>query len=253
MSNSNSKRTDDWFRPNRRRVRSADRDANEGLVCPSCGAVLENRDHRELPVDALADPVVAKQVYGETVTTLGWWCDECDIVVPESGERPELGFEPETWRAVSVKYDAGDASLWVPVRRDDFETPPEAAEPEASNQNGEAATVCHLEEDYDVYIGRGAGEEETIITVPIEERGWLGNPFVFEEDGGTWPRDEGVAMFMHVLFQRMDDDPELVNALGHLKGKRLACHCRRSDEANPKCHGDVLAAVIDRISPKSGE
>ena len=144
------------------------------------------------------------------------------------------------------------------MRRDEFETPPKAAEPEEEpssdgSQSDETPTVCHVEEDYDVHIGRRSDENDTIITVSIGERGWLGNPFMFEEDGGTWARDEGVAMFMHALFQRMDDDPEFVDALGQLKGKRLACHCRRSDEAEPKCHGDVLAAVIDRISPKSGE
>lgn len=106
---SNSKWTEGWFPPNRRRIRSADRDADDNIVCPSCGAVLENRDYREIPVDALADPVVAEEVDGETVTMLGW-CDECDIVVHESSDRPELGFEPKTWRAVSVKYDHGDAS-----------------------------------------------------------------------------------------------------------------------------------------------
>lgn len=258
---SNSKRTEGWFTPNRRRVRSADRDADDNILCPSCGAILENRDHREIPVDTLADPVVAEEVDGETVTTLGWWCDECDIVIPESGDRPELEFEPETWRAVSVKYDDGDASQWVPVRRDEFETPPETAEPEAAevssdedgDQRDETPTICHVKEDYDVYIGRGADENKTLITVPIGERGWLGNPFMFKEDGGAWPRDEGVAMFMYALFQRMEDDLKFVDALGQLKGKRLACHCRRNDEAEPKCHGDVLGAVIDRICLKSGE
>jgi hypothetical protein len=71
--------------------------------------------------------------------------------------------------------------------------------------------VVHCKrESYDVYIGRPSK--------------W-GNPFT----AGT--REENIADFERYLL----DKPELLQAVGELKGKTLGCWC-----APKPCHGNVL-------------
>lgn len=72
---------------------------------------------------------------------------------------------------------------------------------------------------HDVYVGR-----------PTK---W-GNPFRADVDG---TRDEVVEMYEEYLKLR----PDLMAALGELKGKRIACWC-----APLRCHADVLAEYADR-------
>lgn len=78
--------------------------------------------------------------------------------------------------------------------------------------------VVHKRQPHDVYIGRPSK--------------W-GNPFMIGRDGD---RAAVVAKFeTWVLAQ-----PDLMAAIGELKGKRLACWC-----APASCHGDVLAKLAD--------
>ncbi len=71
---------------------------------------------------------------------------------------------------------------------------------------------------YDVYIGRGSK--------------W-GNPFKIGPDGGR-----AVVVAKYALY--VADRPELLKALGELRGKRLGCYC-----APAACHGGILAALAD--------
>ena len=73
--------------------------------------------------------------------------------------------------------------------------------------------------NFDVYVGRPSK--------------W-GNPFCENVDG---TREEVVAMYEEYLKRR----PDLMAALGELKGKRIACWC-----APLSCHADVLAEYADR-------
>lgn len=74
-------------------------------------------------------------------------------------------------------------------------------------------------DDYDVYIGRGSR--------------W-GNPFRIGQDG---TRAEVIEKYRRHLFA----NPELMDAVGTLRGQRLGCFCHPL-----ACHGDVLAAIADR-------
>lgn len=71
---------------------------------------------------------------------------------------------------------------------------------------------------FDVYIGR-----------PSE---W-GNPFIIGKDGN---REEVVSKYR----ERLLKNPELLNRLHLLRGKRLGCYCKPE-----LCHGDVLVELIE--------
>jgi hypothetical protein len=72
---------------------------------------------------------------------------------------------------------------------------------------------------YDVYIGRPSK---------------FGNPFLVGEDGS---REEVISLYREWILTQ----PELLDALHELKGKRLGCYC-----APLACHGDVLAEMAER-------
>jgi len=78
--------------------------------------------------------------------------------------------------------------------------------------------VVHCKRDrYDVYIGRPSK--------------W-GNPYVIGRDG---TREQVIAKYRAWVLCR----PELVAALGELRGKVLGCWCPPQP-----CHGDVLVDLI---------
>ncbi len=80
-------------------------------------------------------------------------------------------------------------------------------------------TVVHCKkEPYDVYIGRGSK--------------W-GNPFKIGIDG---TREDVIAKYCDYIAAR----PDLLNAVGELKGKILGCWCKPL-----ACHGDVLAELAE--------
>jgi len=75
----------------------------------------------------------------------------------------------------------------------------------------------------------GTSPDEIYIGRPSK---W-GNPFVIGRDGD---RAEVIDRYRAYLRHR----PELVAALGELRGRQLACHC-----SPQPCHGDVLAELAD--------
>jgi hypothetical protein len=80
-------------------------------------------------------------------------------------------------------------------------------------------TVVHSKRaPYDVYIGRGSK--------------W-GNPFKIGQHG---TREEVIAKFCDYIATR----PDLLAAVGELKGKTLGCFC-----APLACHDHVLAELAD--------
>ncbi len=83
--------------------------------------------------------------------------------------------------------------------------------------------VVHIEEPYDIYIGRPSK--------------W-GNPFIIGRDGS---REEVIKKYEEYFLKSR----KLMNALPELKGKRLGCHCKPL-----ACHGDILAEWADKDIPK---
>lgn len=62
-----------------------------------------------------------------------------------------------------------------------------------------------------------------------------GNPFVVGRDGD---RDDVVEKYRRWLWQKMQEDPDLIHQLATLDGKTLCCCC-----APKRCHGDVLESA----------
>ena len=88
--------------------------------------------------------------------------------------------------------------------------------------NEATVAVNSRTDDYDVYIGRGSK--------------W-GNPFVMR-DKSDHERDR-VCDAYEAWFM---NQPDLVNSLHELKGKRLGCFCKPK-----RCHGDFLAREANKI------
>jgi hypothetical protein len=81
------------------------------------------------------------------------------------------------------------------------------------------AEVVHCrKEKYDVYIGRPSK--------------W-GNPFEIGKDG---TREEVIDKYRRYI----ETNPELLNSIDELDGKKLGCWCRPK-----KCHGDVLVSILN--------
>ncbi len=85
--------------------------------------------------------------------------------------------------------------------------------------NVRTVVVNKRDDGFDVYIGRGSK--------------W-GNPFRIGVDG---TRTQVIAKYARML----RSSPELLAALGELRGKRLGCFCKPA-----ACHGDVLVAEVAR-------
>lgn len=81
--------------------------------------------------------------------------------------------------------------------------------------------------DYDVYIGRGPDPK-------TGEVGKWGNPFILGKDG---TRREVIQKYKEWILKQ----PELLNSIGELQGKRLGCWC-----GHKLCHGDVLVELADK-------
>lgn len=93
--------------------------------------------------------------------------------------------------------------------------------------------VCHcIHDEFDIYIARDMPRKS------LKDVGF-GNPFVIGRDGD---RSEVIEQYRVWLRQQ----PELVERVKReLKGKRLACWCRRAGQDAPACHGDVLVNVAE--------
>ena len=88
--------------------------------------------------------------------------------------------------------------------------------------NDVTVAVNSRTDDYDIYIGRGSK--------------W-GNPFVMRNSSDAERNrvcDAYESWFMN--------QPDLVNDLHELKGKRLGCFCKPK-----RCHGDFLAREANKI------
>lgn len=84
--------------------------------------------------------------------------------------------------------------------------------------------VNKYKSSYDVYIGRGSI--------------W-GNPFTVQEHG----RDRCIQLYKEYIIERLCNEPELVQQLLSLRGKRLGCFCKPQ-----ACHGDVLVELYEHMS-----
>jgi hypothetical protein len=82
-----------------------------------------------------------------------------------------------------------------------------------------SATVVHIREPHDVYIGRPSK--------------W-GNPFYLGIDGDR-------KAVIDKYREWIEKQPALMESLEELRGKRLGCYC-----APQPCHGDVLVELLNK-------
>lgn len=92
-------------------------------------------------------------------------------------------------------------------------------------------TVVNIKtDDFDVYIGRSNSKYSSI---------W-GNPFSHLNNSAARykvaTREEAVEKYRDWILTQ----PELLNRLEELRGKRLGCWCKPL-----KCHGDVLVEMLE--------
>lgn len=117
--------------------------------------------------------------------------------------------------------------------------------------DGERTRVGHwLVDDCDVYIGRGGSAEGIsihLLTAEPEQYGRFGNPYTLEDHS----REESIKLYAAVLDVILEDSPRLRREVADLHGKTLGCWCRRVDQTEPACHGDVLAFHADRLASSS--
>jgi len=112
--------------------------------------------------------------------------------------------------------------------------------------------VGHVREDATtVNAGRsGPGGQFNLLTAEPGDPGWLGNPYLTEEAGGEWSREESVAAFTSALFRLLEEDSDLLEAVAGLRGEVLGCWCHTLEETGQEhaddCHADVIARVVDR-------
>jgi DNA polymerase I-like protein with 3'-5' exonuclease and polymerase domains/uracil-DNA glycosylase len=98
-------------------------------------------------------------------------------------------------------------------------------------------TVGHVNDRYDVYIGRTCTPDQGSVT--FEDAGW-GNPFVIGRDG-----DRHEVVVKHR--QWLPRQASLLSRLHELKGKRLGCWCKTKNHPEQECHGDALAELADAL------
>jgi hypothetical protein len=98
--------------------------------------------------------------------------------------------------------------------------------------------VVHVSDGYDVYIGRA---------MPGITASLFANPYRVGVDG---TRDEVIDKYSVNIRQRLASEPVLQAALLQLKGKRIACWCRKENSKFfVRCHGDVLVDILEGPEP----
>jgi hypothetical protein len=96
-----------------------------------------------------------------------------------------------------------------------------------------------MEDPQNIYVGRG---RVVFLTkegpsFPPKDSPFC-NPFKVGKDG---TREDVIAKFRSSMEAKLQGDPDLVQQLLALEGKRLGCWCK--PEA---CHGDVLLELIQK-------
>lgn len=119
-----------------------------------------------------------------------------------------------------------------------------------------------LHDDTEQYIGRKSdtdGRHLHLLNQEPGEPGWLGNPFVAEENAKPSHREQydvivvecrekSIARFCEVLVPRVQQNQSFAQALVEAThGKTLGCWCREADEVRPQCHGDVIVRVVEML------
>lgn len=98
----------------------------------------------------------------------------------------------------------------------------------------------------DVYIGRGGGEDGTgsILTADHEKWGCFGNSFTLKH----FDRVGSIDLCRCVVDIVVETDPKFLDAVADLHNRTLGCWCRGVAENDPACHSDILAEWADELT-----
>lgn len=97
--------------------------------------------------------------------------------------------------------------------------------------------VVHcMQEEYDVYIGRGRGNTDI----------W-GSPFTHKKGTMAPVLVDSIEEVLIRYREYVKSKPELLKRLPELKGKRLGCWCKNKRNPDALCHGDVLIDLINEM------
>lgn len=95
----------------------------------------------------------------------------------------------------------------------------------------------NVNQTYDVYMGRASAR------YPVAP--W-GNPFRIEDVGS---REKALELYEAHMRTRLATEPKLCHDIMSLRGKRLACHCKRHEA----CHVDIIIKLIRELRDVSAD
>lgn len=120
---------------------------------------------------------------------------------------------------------------------------------------GTGIEIVHVDEEFDVYGARGTPslpgmEESHLNNVAHPVRGWLGNPYLhdvdIDSDDYQPPREkrlESLELYKYDLLEKIKEEPIFAYHLRKIRGKRVACYDRHSDESIEDTHPTHLDVV----------
>lgn len=233
-------------------LREIIRDEHGSVICPVHGTPIDYSYGRiDVPVVRLADEEL-RDAFDDGVMTVRsfGYRSPSDVLIPETTDGPDASNYSSRWVGVRAEYTVGEH--WIPVRTADL---PESERDRADDTDDRETGVANwVEDDCDVYIGRaddGDGGEVHLLNADVGQRGWLGNPYPAEQYG----RDEAVGMFTKALLRELEQRPALRTALvERCRGKTLGCLCGCANSDDKRCHGEVIARVVDDllVRPEDG-
>jgi hypothetical protein len=99
--------------------------------------------------------------------------------------------------------------------------------------------VCHINEQIDgaVYVGRVNGRKKLNASL-------FANPFVIGYQGDRATVIDKYRNYLRVLIWGGYHHEEFIA----LRGKPLACWCRKSTAKSPACHGDVILELLNQYT-----
>lgn len=102
---------------------------------------------------------------------------------------------------------------------------------------GCVVNIKYDQDTYDVYIGRA------VPAYGLPASKW-GNPFKMPRGYDIFADPDGILAKYEA---HVRSRPDLMAALPELRGKTMACWCKRPDREVP-CHGDVLLRLIEEVT-----
>ena len=96
--------------------------------------------------------------------------------------------------------------------------------------------LVNIQDEYDVYIGRGKDPKTNIISK------W-GNPYSHLDKSIAKYKVDTTEEALQKFEEYLLSNKELFNSLSELKYKKISCWCRN----HTKCHGAIIKKYVDKL------